>query len=101
MIDHPAEGDVQRANGAIAAAKGDLEGAGRAFSRAVECYREHPPPRARTLHQWGHALVKHGRIDDARVKFDEAIALLREIHYAQQYIDTIERERDTVRDAAE
>ncbi|MDP9237275.1 MAG: AAA family ATPase [Chloroflexota bacterium] len=96
-IDHPAEGDVQRATGAIAAAKGDLEGAERAFARALDCYWNHPVNRARTLHEWGRALLKNGRIEDARARFDDAIAILREVHYAERYIDTIERERDAAR----
>jgi tetratricopeptide (TPR) repeat protein len=93
LLLHLAEGDVQRAEGAVAAAKGDLELAERAFLRAIECY-EAPANQARILHQWGRAFIKHGRIEDARAKFDEAIAILREIHYAERYIETIERERD-------
>jgi class 3 adenylate cyclase/tetratricopeptide (TPR) repeat protein len=97
MLDHPAEGYVQRAIGAVAAAKGDLEGAARAFSRALECSREYPAYRARILHQWGRALRKNGRVEDARARLDGAIAILRQIHYAERYIDTIERERDAAR----
>jgi len=91
------QSEYHRATAMVAAAQGDLDAAQRAFTDSVTLVAEQPVRRAQTLHWWGQTLLRHGRTADAREKFEEAIAVLREIGYAERYIDTIERERDAAR----
>ena len=87
------DGDLNRAEGVIAALDGDTTEAKSWFAKAIRIYQRYSLPfdEADTYHYWGRALNVQGAAAEAREKFDAAIEIYRQIGAGQRWIDRIEK----------
>ena len=82
-------GILHRAEGAVAAAKGDWAAASAAFGRSVEVLNGFGVPfeEAETNFTWGNALLRSGDRKSALEKLDRALEIYRRIGAASQWLE--------------
>jgi class 3 adenylate cyclase len=82
-------GVLRRAEGAVAAAKGDWKTAGEAFERSIEILNGFGVPfeEAETNFVWGDALLRSGHRHGALEKIDQALEIYRRIGAASQWLE--------------
>ena len=82
-------GQLAQAEGAVAAARGDLVGAAAAFERSLEIFVRHGVPfeEAETWFVWGSALQAAGQRSAALEKLDRALEIYRRIGASAQWLE--------------
>src|SRR5262249_9359607 len=84
-------GRVRMAEGVVLAIESDIDRAGARFGDAVQVFERYALPwdAAEVFLQWGHALVRHGRIASARDKLEAAVEIYRGVGAGAIWIERV------------
>ena len=82
-------GALAKAEGVVAAARGESERAAAFFERAIEVFREYAVPfeEAEVFFVWGSALLAAGERGAAAARIDDALAIYRRIGAGSQWLE--------------
>ena len=82
---------VERAEGLVAAASGDLPAADRLLGSAVQGFSDYRVPwiEALTLQEWGRVLLEYGEPERAAEKFDATLDVLRRHEFGNRWFERV------------